>query len=94
MSFDNRNTWILSKNDKGNNPKRPDYRGTVNIDGRDFELSGWIRTKKSDGSKFISGAVKPKEPKADPGAYQPQEAPKQAAPTTSNAAGDDEDVPF
>jgi len=28
QEFDNKNTWVLFKNDKGDNEKRPDYTGT------------------------------------------------------------------
>lgn len=70
--YDNTNTGVLFKNDKGNNPKRPDYRGTGNRDGREFNISGWIKESRKDGSKFLSlrfeerGEVKQK-PKADEG---------------------------
>jgi hypothetical protein len=77
--FDKTNTWTLNKNDKGDNPKRPDYRGTVNINGVEYTLSGWMR--ESPNGKFISGPVEPK--KED----------KQPAKTT--AGGDDDDlIPF
>jgi hypothetical protein len=82
MAYDPRNTWILSRNKKGDNPKRPDYRGTVTIEGVEYELAGWIREKKSDGSKFMSGTVKPKQPKPsegpkgeDEGGFAPPPAP-------------------
>jgi len=31
MPYDNTNKIAIFKNDKGDNPKRPDYRGTLNI---------------------------------------------------------------
>ena len=34
--YDNTNTFVLFKNDKGSNPKRPDYAGTANVDGIGF----------------------------------------------------------
>ena len=52
---DNTNTFTLNKNDKGVNPKRPDYRGKLNVDGIEFTLSGWV--KEGPNGKFISGAV-------------------------------------
>jgi hypothetical protein len=67
MSTD-RDSFILSRNKSkskpGANPKWPDFRGEATIGGRTYELAAWIRTKKSDGSKFFSGSVKIKEPKA------------------------------
>jgi hypothetical protein len=57
--YDNTNTFVLFKNDKGDNPKRPDYTGNANVDGIEFRISGWIREGAS--GKFISGSVQMKE---------------------------------
>jgi hypothetical protein len=57
--YDNTNTFALFKNDKGDNPKRPDYTGTANVDGIEFRISGWIREGKN--GKFISGSVQLKD---------------------------------
>jgi len=98
MSFDPEKTFILSENDKGNNPARPDYRGSFTLDGKTYELAGWTKSRRSDGRPFISGSVKLKEPKADPGAYRPaQEAtppPRPASATPSPRFEAEEDVPF
>jgi hypothetical protein len=61
--YDNTNTFALFKNDKGDNPKRPDYAGTANVDGIEFRISGWIREGKN--GKFISGSVQLKETKGE-----------------------------
>jgi uncharacterized protein (DUF736 family) len=84
MAYDNTNTFIISKNDKGDNDKRPDYRGSVNIDGKDYDLSGWIKTRKDDGGKFISGSVQVPKPKAQPA---------KTAPPAQDVAYED-DIPF
>jgi uncharacterized protein (DUF736 family) len=40
---------------KKTNDKAPDYRGSVNIDGKDWEISGWSKqTKTGDGYLSIS----------------------------------------
>jgi hypothetical protein len=57
--YDNTNTFVLFKNDKGDNPKRPDYTGNANVDGIEFRISGWIR--EGANGKFISGSVQMKE---------------------------------
>jgi hypothetical protein len=57
--YDNTNTFALFKNDKGDNPKRPDYTGTANVDGIEFRISGWIREGAK--GKFISGSVQLKD---------------------------------
>ena len=51
--YDNTNRGVLFKNDKGNNPKRPDYRGSANWNGAEFNISGWVKESKKDGSKFL-----------------------------------------
>lgn len=57
-TFDNRNKGVIFKNDnKGTNEKAPDYRGKINVDGKDKEISLWIR-KSNDGQKtFFSCAI-------------------------------------
>ena len=57
--YDNTNSFALFKNEKGENPKRPDYTGNLNVDGIEFRISGWIREGAK--GKFISGSVQLKE---------------------------------
>lgn len=52
-------TGQLFKNDKGENPSRPDYRGSVVINGDHYELAAWI--KDGQKGKFMSLSVKPKD---------------------------------
>ena len=51
-NYDNTNTGILFKNDVGDNPKRPAYKGKIDIDAKEYQLAGWLREGKS--GKFIS----------------------------------------
>lgn len=53
-NYDNNMRGVLFKNDKQGNDKRPDYRGSAVIDNVDFNVSGWIKASKKDGSKFMS----------------------------------------
>ena len=55
------NSGVLFKNDKGNNPKRPDYRGSIAVAGVDYNISGWIRESKKSGDKFLSLKVESKD---------------------------------
>lgn len=55
MSYDNRNTAVIFKNNKKENEKHPDYRGTINVDGRELEISLWIKEGKA--GKFFSGKI-------------------------------------
>lgn len=59
--FDNTNTGLISKNKKKvEGSKQPDYLGILNVEGKEYAVSGWIRSAKSDGHKFLSLSVKPK----------------------------------
>jgi len=64
MSYDNNMTGALFPNDKGDNPKRPDMRGPVEIDGKKYWISAWTRTGdkgKLTGKKYLSLKVQPDE---------------------------------
>jgi hypothetical protein len=66
------NTFTLFANDKGDNPKRPDYRGDVVLpDGTKMRLSGWV--KESNGKRFISGKVEPIQQQTSGGNFAPQD---------------------
>ena len=65
MSYDNTNSGLLAKNDKQGNESRPDYRGSINVEGREYWLSAWIKTgrdgTKLAGQKYMSLSVQPKD---------------------------------
>lgn len=74
----------LFKNDKGDNPARPDYRGDLMVNGVLYEVSGWIKPLPSNTEKrFMSLSAKPKQ------AQQPQ-------PTKPRQRQEmpDDDIPF
>jgi hypothetical protein len=53
----------LFKNDKGDNPARPDYRGDAMVNGEHVEISAWLKPLPSDPSKrYMSLSFKPKQP--------------------------------
>ena len=84
--YDNTNRGILSRNERRENDKHPEYTGTLNVDGVDFWLSGWVKERNDGSGKFFSLSVKPKQA---PAQKAPQKPVKQAA-----QAFDDSDVPF
>jgi hypothetical protein len=61
----------------------PDYSGSVNVSGTDLWLSGWIKTSKKNGEKFLSLSVRPKNDAAPKPVNKPVKA-----------ADPDEDIPF
>jgi hypothetical protein len=82
MSYDNTNSGILTRNDKQGNENRPDYRGTINVDGVEYWLSAWIKEgrdgTKLAGQKYMSLSVKHKEVRQDYAAPTPAPAPAPA----------------
>jgi uncharacterized protein (DUF736 family) len=53
------NTFSLFFNEKGDNPKRPDYKGDVILpDGTKMRMSAWWRESKA-GMKYLSGKLEP-----------------------------------
>lgn len=71
--FDNTNRGVLFVNDKKTEgSKQPDRTGSINIEGVEYFLDGWLKTAQN-GNKFMSLSVKRKE-------VQPQRQ-QQAAPS-------------
>jgi uncharacterized protein (DUF736 family) len=54
--YDNTNRFALFKNDKGDNPNRPDYTGTINVKGVDYRLAAWMKESQA-GVKYLSGTL-------------------------------------
>jgi uncharacterized protein (DUF736 family) len=49
--YDNTNKGALFKNDK-ENERQPDFRGTVNVGGTDYQLAAWIKQSEKVGKYF------------------------------------------
>lgn len=67
--YDNKNRGVAFLNDKKGNTNAPDFRGTGNYDGVDFEFAVWNKTAK-DGKEFMSFTFQKKYEKQ--AATQPQ----------------------
>lgn len=80
MAYDNTNTGALFKAKEQKTDKHPGYTGTINVNGEEFWLAGWVKESKA-GEKYFSLQVKPKDAKP-----APKEAPKKFTP--------DEPIPF
>lgn len=60
------NNGLAFENDKGDNPKRPDFTGEVLVNGSRFEIALWKRQTKA-GKAMLSMVTKPaKEQQAEP----------------------------
>ena len=79
-SYDNSNSFAMFKNEKGDNEQRPDYTGTVTLEGgKEMRMAALVREAKS-GVKYLSGRLS--EPQV------------QASDAGSNDRVEGDDVPF
>ena len=60
QQFDSTNRGSLFKNEKKTEEKHPDLSGSININGKDYWISGWSKVSKG-GQKFISLSVREKQ---------------------------------
>lgn len=82
--------FSLNKNDKGDNPKRPDYRGEgLDLSGQPIELSVWVK----DGPKgeWFSGVIKPRQERK---AKEEPAEPKKGGSSRVGSADLEDDIPF
>lgn len=101
MAYDNTNRGILFKNDRKEKDTQPDRTGSINIEGVEYFLDGWIKTSES-GRQFMSLSVKRKEkqPQAAPAPRQaPRHGDRPGGPNNRMKAGTgfddmDSDIPF
>jgi hypothetical protein len=80
--YDNTNSGALFRNDRKTQDNHPTHTGSINIEGKDYWLSAWVKDGKS--GKFFSLSVKAKD-------AQPQQA--KAQPAQQDDAFDS-DIPF
>jgi hypothetical protein len=64
QQYDNRNSGALFRNNDKEKETDRDYSGTLDVGGIEYWLSGWVRTSKKSGAKFLSLKVKPKDAEA------------------------------
>jgi len=85
-NYDNTNRGAIFKNENKQG-SQPDYKGKINVDGKDKQISMWVTTSK-EGKKFFS--VQISEP------YQPQQQAAQApqAPQPTGDANWEDEMPF
>ena len=85
MQYDNSNRGAIFKNEDKQQDNHPDYKGSLNVNGVDMWVSGWLKTSEKTGKKFMSLSVKVKEDKPVKQASSPKRPVVEI---------DDSDVPF
>ena len=83
--FDNTNRATIFINEKKENEKHPDWSGTLNVEGKEYWISGWKKVSKG-GKPFLSLSIREK-----------QEQTRQSSQPTRKAAKDDfesSDIPW
>lgn len=86
------NTGVLFPNNKKENERQPDYRGSVNVDGKEYELSVWKKTSQR-GSPYMSIAVKEpwnKDASSPSGTWEKADR----SDSMPKFGGKDDDLPF
>lgn len=82
QAYDNTNRGAIFKNDRKEKDTHPDYRGKINVDGVDKEISLWVKESK-DGKKFFSASIS-----------EPYVKPDNATPPIQDEIGEQTDLPF
>lgn len=82
------NSGTIFKNDKKTAENQPDYRGKINVDGKEWEISLWVKEGQKAG-KYFSAAIK--EPWVKPDEVQ---APAKTVQTNLMNENDDDGLPF
>jgi len=82
------NSGTIFKNDKKTAENQPDYRGKINVDGKEWEISLWVKEGQKAG-KYFSAAIK--EPWVKPDEVQALAKPVQ---TNLMNETDDDGLPF
>lgn len=60
MSYQNKpGTGVIFKNNKKEKESQPDYSGSINIDGKDYQIALWV--KEGQKVKFFSVSIKEKK---------------------------------
>lgn len=55
MSYDNTNRVVIFKNNKKEKESHPEYTGTVNVEGKEYTISLWVKEGKA--GKFFLGSI-------------------------------------
>jgi hypothetical protein len=77
MTHDNTNRGAIWKNDDKREDRHPDFKGSINVDGREYWVSAWKRKEGASAkSPALSFSIKPKEEKKDEQSISQRAMPK------------------
>lgn len=77
------NSGAIFKNDKKTKDTQPDYRGKVNVNGKEMEVALWVKKSNGGGNTFFSAAFS-----------EPYVAPATMERVPVSNSMDDSDLPF
>ena len=90
-NYDNKNSFVLFKNDKQGNEKAPDYTGKLEDEnGKQWRIAAWI--KEGQKGKFMSGKISEFQPASGNSSQAP--ASKPAPAPQADTEQWDTDLPF
>ena len=69
-NYDNTNKGALFTNDQKGNEKAPNYKGKLNVNGKEYEIAGWVRQGKS--GSFLSLTISEPYQKTDSKSEKPK----------------------
>lgn len=87
QQYDNTNSGLLSRNDRKEKDSHPDFKGQINVEGKEYWLSGWVKERRDGTGKFFSLSVKPKD-------GQPAQPAQQKAAPLAGGYDLNDDIPF
>jgi len=78
------NSGAIFKNDKKSAENQADYRGKINVDGKEWEISLWVKEGQKAG-KYFSASIK-----------EPWVKPEESVPTAkiTSVTDEEDDLPF
>lgn len=92
MTYDNTNRGQIWGNDKKEKDTHPDFKGSINVEGKEYWLSAWKRKPDANPkAPALSFSIQAKEEAHQQGMAQAQQA---AAPQPAGGSFEDDSIPF
>ena len=67
QEYDNTNRGAMCVNSyKEDGDNRPDFTGTIDVEGVEYKIAGWKRTSEKKGTRFISLSIDKKDDEKAP----------------------------